>query len=49
MQISTNAGVGNALAPNPPVTFSDVLTWAQTTTFWAPDCVRLGDGRYYLY
>lgn len=48
-QLSTSAAAGNLLVPNPAVTFSEVLAWAQTDTFWAPDVIRLGDGRYYLY
>lgn len=48
-QLSTSPAVGNALVPNPAVTFAEVLTWAQATTFWAPDMVRLADGRYYFY
>jgi Beta-xylosidase len=48
-QISTSPTAGNALVPNPAVEFSEVLTWAQTNTFWAPDVIRLGDGKYYMY
>lgn len=48
-QISTSAAPGNPLVPNPQVEFAEVLTWAQTNTFWAPDVIRLGDGRYYMY
>jgi arabinan endo-1,5-alpha-L-arabinosidase len=48
-QLSTSAAAGNVLVPNPAVEFREVLTWAQTNTFWAPDVIRLNDGRYYLY
>ena len=48
-QISTSAAAGNALVPQPAVEFQEALTWAQTNTFWAPDVIRLGDGRYYFY
>ncbi len=48
-QISTSATAGNPLQPNPAAEFSEVLTWAQATTFWAPDTIRLADGRYYHY
>jgi beta-xylosidase len=50
-QISTSAAFPNSLIrnQNPQTEFSEVLTWAQTNTFWAPDCIRLGDGRYYMY
>ncbi|MBQ9010113.1 MAG: glycoside hydrolase family 43 protein [Clostridia bacterium] len=29
--------------------FREALTYAETGTFWAPDVIRLGDGRYYMY
>ena len=29
--------------------FKEALTFAQTGTFWAPDVIRLADGRYYMY
>ncbi len=48
-QISTSPAAGNKLVPNAAVEFSEVLTWAQTNTFWAPDVIRLGDGKYYMY
>lgn len=48
-QISTGPTVGNALVPNPPVEFQEALTWAQTTTFWAPDVFKLPNGKYAFY
>lgn len=48
-QISTSAVVGNALVPNPLTEFAEALTWASTNTFWAPDVIKLADGRYYFY
>ena len=48
-QISTSAAAGNVLAPSPQVEFAEALSWANTTTFWAPDVIRLADGRYYFY
>lgn len=27
----------------------EVLSWAETETFWAGDWIRLADGRYYMY
>jgi len=48
-QLSTDESPGNLLVPNPAVEFAEVLAWAQTDMFWAPDVIRLGDGRYYLY
>jgi len=49
VQISTSPAVGNALVPNPAVEFQAALAWAQTDTFWAPDVIRLPDGKYYFY
>lgn len=48
-QIATSPAVGNALVNNPRETFRDALAWANTDTFWAPDAIRLADGRYYYY
>ena len=48
-QISTSPAAGNPLVPNAAIEFQEVLTWAQTNTFWAPEVIRLGDGKYYMY
>lgn len=48
-QISTTAQTGNKLIPNVKEEMSEALKWAQTNTFWAPDVIRLNDGRYYYY
>ncbi|ATC64419.1 hypothetical protein CMV30_10880 [Nibricoccus aquaticus] len=48
-QYSSSPTAGNPLAPNPSVEFSEGLTWAQTTTFWAPDVIQLADGKFYMY
>ena len=37
------------LQPEYAVQFKEALTWAETGTFWAPDVIRLADGRYYMY
>ena len=37
------------LQPDYASEFKEALAWAQTGTFWAPDVIRLGDGRYYMY
>jgi len=37
------------LQPEYAVEFKEALTWAETGTFWAPDVIRLSDGRYYMY
>ena len=37
------------LQPDYAVEFNEALTFAETGTFWAPDVIRLADGRYYMY
>lgn len=48
-QISTSPRKGNKLVPDPAQEFAEALKWAQTNTFWAPDVIQLGDGRFYMY
>lgn len=48
-QHSTVVANGNPLTPTPYTSFSEVLTWAQTNTFWAPDVFKMPDGRFYFY
>jgi len=48
-QISTSAQRGNKLFPNAKDELAEALEWAKTNTFWAPDVIRLNDGRYYFY
>lgn len=48
-QISTAPTADNPLIPNPQVELQEALTWAQTNTFWAPDVIKLADGRYRFY
>ena len=38
-----------ALQPDYATEFSEALSFARTSTFWAPDVIRLADGRYYMY
>ena len=37
------------LQPDYAVEFKEALTFAEAGTFWAPDVIRLSDGRYYMY
>lgn len=48
-QISSSAVPGNKLIPNVKEEMAEALEWAQSETFWAPDVIRLNDGRYYMY
>lgn len=45
------AGVNNAnpLFNNVLTELSETLAWAQSDTLWAPDVIKLADGRYYMY
>lgn len=45
----TTASGGNALVPDPQTQFQEALSWVGSDTFWAPDVIRLGDGRFYYY
>ena len=44
---ATNTGC--TLVENVQTEMQEALTYAKTTTFWAPDVVQLADGRYYMY
>ncbi len=51
-QISTSAAAPNPLIRNgtPRVEFAATLTYAgNTDTFWAPDAIELGDGKFHYY
>ena len=37
------------LQPEYAKEFGEALTYAETGTFWAPDVIRLADGRFYMY
>ena len=45
----TTAAQGNALVPDPQKQFREALDWVGSDTFWAPDVIRLGDGRFRFY
>ncbi len=44
-------GVNNAnpLFPNVLTALQDTFAWSQNNDLWAPDVVRLGDGKFYFY
>ncbi len=51
-QITTSAAFPNSLIrnQNPQAEFAATLTYAGgVNTFWAPDVIKLGDGKYYYY
>ncbi|MGJ4730332.1 family 43 glycosylhydrolase [Luteimonas sp. SDU101] len=47
--IADGVNAQNPLFDNVLVELRETLEWAQTDTLWAPDVIRLGDGRYYMY
>ena len=49
-QLSTDPVAGNPLAPNPTAEFQEALAWVGSgNAFWAPDVIRLPDGRFAYY
>ncbi|WP_426343238.1 family 43 glycosylhydrolase [Pseudoduganella sp. R-32] len=52
-QITSSVSATNKLflngASNVFTELAETFSWAQTNTLWAPDVVRLADGRYYMY
>ncbi len=47
--ISKDAQAGCTLVENVQEQMKEALSWAKTTTFWAPDVQQLKNGRYALY
>lgn len=48
-QISSGVTDDNVLIPNVTEELSETLSWAQSDTLWAPDVIRLADGKFYMY
>lgn len=52
-QITDSVSAANKLflngSSNVYTELAEAFSWAQTNTLWAPDVVRLADGRYYMY
>ncbi len=52
-QITSSVSATNKLflngASNVYSELAETFTWAQSNTLWAPDVIRLADGRYYMY
>lgn len=48
-QINSSVRTGNPLIPNVYDELKESFDWAQTTTMWAGDIIRLQDGKYYMY
>ena len=47
--ISRNAENSCSLVDNVQEEMREALSYAKTVTFWAPDVIRLSDGKYYMY
>ena len=47
--VDTGVKKDNKVIPDARTEMEEAFTWAQTNTFWAPDTIRLEDGRYYHY
>jgi len=52
-QITSSVSATNKLflngSSNVFTELAETFSWAQTNTLWAPDVIRLADGRYYMY
>jgi arabinan endo-1,5-alpha-L-arabinosidase len=52
-QVTDSVSATNKLflngAKNVYTELAETFSWAQTNTLWAPDVIRLADGRYYMY
>lgn len=47
--IGSGVNTTNPIINNPREEMKEAFEWAKTTTFWAPDVIKLSDGRYYMY
>jgi len=48
-KIADGVSPANPLIPNVAGQLAETFAWAQTSTLWAPDVIRLDDGKYYMY
>ncbi|KXZ23337.1 endo-alpha-(1-_5)-L-arabinanase [Bacillus nakamurai] len=48
-QISSSVNNNNPLIPNVYTELKEIFDWAQSDTLWAPDVVKLSDGKFYMY
>ena len=47
--IGSGVTKGNPIIPDAMNEMPEAFEWAKTDTFWAPDVIRLKDGKYYMY
>jgi arabinan endo-1,5-alpha-L-arabinosidase len=48
-KIADGVNTANPLFNNVVASLADTFAWAQVTDLWAPDVVKLGDGKFYFY
>jgi arabinan endo-1,5-alpha-L-arabinosidase len=48
-KVADGVNAGNTLFNNVLTALADTFAWAQSTTLWAADVVKLDDGKYYFY
>lgn len=47
--VASGVTKNNRVIPDAMTEMAPAFEWAHTNTFWAPDVIRLEDGRYYYY
>lgn len=47
--IGSGVNAGNPIIPDAGKEMPEAFAWARTKTFWAPDVIKLPDGKYYMY
>lgn len=48
-KVADGVNASNSLFNNVVTALADTFAWAQVTDLWAPDVVKLDDGKFYLY
>jgi arabinan endo-1,5-alpha-L-arabinosidase len=48
-KIAEGVNPANPLIPDVANQLAETFAWAQTSTLWAPDVIRMDDGKYYMY
>ncbi|AGC68111.1 glycoside hydrolase family 43 [Thermoclostridium stercorarium subsp. stercorarium DSM 8532] len=47
--IGSGVNASNPIIPNALEEMREAFEWSKTNTFWAPDVIRLKNGKYYMY
>lgn len=47
--IASGVKENNPIIPDAMKEMKEAFVWAKTATFWAPDVIRLADGKFYMY